>query len=310
MVASSSRNEQLIVVAGYAAHQQQQKESMAVGALGFPSPQRRNSDGAPTASAPTTAAGAAVAGADADPLAHALRVRRLPLKRSTGSGGLAARAAGAAPRGLSRNYHGRSQSFSCMEDLARGSPWTGHSALALAKRPRASSDSSDQSADTGGDAFAGAARPIHAAPRLAFGPGGSLSAPCSLSSSPRLQPMLPLTWSIGEEDECAPLGAAAGAGSRCASSSGALLAAAAAELLADEELSAGGLRGRWADASVALSRRSWDSACSEGGGCDVRAALGGGGRPSVADELSAALRAARLASAGAGWAVDAAVPME
>lgn len=97
-----------------------------------------------------------------------LRVSRPPLKR---------RSTGLPCKGLSRNYIGKSQSFCCIQDLTRN-PWAGESALALAKRQRAS--------------------PVPVSPPSAFAAASlQLSGGGSLFCG-----SLPLSCSIDEDDEC------------------------------------------------------------------------------------------------------------
>ncbi|KAI8469761.1 MAG: hypothetical protein J3K34DRAFT_512321 [Monoraphidium minutum] len=111
----------------------------------------------------------AAAAADSDCVAAPQplrRVQRPALKR---------RSSGPLARGLSRAYHGRSQSFACIQDLLRN-PWAGDSALALAKRGPA------------------------AAPVPVPAPGGAAAALPRAHSQPARGP--PLRWSIDEESEC------------------------------------------------------------------------------------------------------------
>jgi hypothetical protein len=115
-----------------------------------------------------------------------LRVSRPPLKR---------RSMGQLPgRGLSRNYAGKSQSFTCIQDLTRN-PWGADTAVALAKRSRQSSPLDIDCCFDGLGAAAVAASPF------------ALAAPLGLAlpppSLPRLSPCEALlSWSIGEEEEC------------------------------------------------------------------------------------------------------------
>ncbi|GBF89445.1 hypothetical protein Rsub_02017 [Raphidocelis subcapitata] len=153
-----------------------------------------------------------------DALQQTLRVARAPLKRR--STGLAS-----AGRGLSKHYVGKSQSFSCLEELRN--PFGCNTALLLAKRPRA------PPLDVPGAAAA----------RSPFAANGSHL----------------LSWSIGEEDECliggtacsAPLTASAPS----SRSSSGLLALGDCPSLAGS--SCGELHeSRWA---AFAARRSWDS---------------------------------------------------
>jgi len=241
-----------------------------------------------------------------------LRVRRAPLKRATG---LPARGS------LSRAYHGKSQSFGCMEDLARN-PWAGQSSVALAKRRHmisAALDAADlQTFSTA--AAAAASTPMDVPPRGAL--GASFAAP-SRSDPGSVSPFAPHLelggWSIDEgEVSCSVLRLDRRSNSGCdggsvtsasltssRSDSGRLLgvgglatAAAVAEL-------ASALPAHWT-ATALLSRRSWETVGSDdattdvcmAGCCGTSAATAPAAAATaglfVAEELSAALKGTRL----------------
>jgi hypothetical protein len=235
----------------------------------------------------------------------ALRIARPPLKR---------RSTGQLPgvsRGLSRNYAGKSQSFTCIQDLARN-PWGADTAVSLAKRSRPAPLDD-----------CGAASPFACA-SLPLPPPAFKLAATSLPSPlmPRLSPGgALLSWSIGEEEECLLGGVTCsarlhGAGS-CSSTDADGSAAADSSCGASSRSSSGGLgaaadapppltlpagalplgwpaASSWAPASVLCGSGLCGSASSDG--ADDDAASDDVCMGTEADALTAALRGARLAA--------------
>ncbi|KIZ02821.1 hypothetical protein MNEG_5143 [Monoraphidium neglectum] len=190
---------------------------------------------------------------------HLRRVSRAPLKRrSTGLGG----------RGLSRNYSGKSQSFSCIQDLQHN-PWAGDSALALAKR-----------------------RPAAHTPTQSPGAAGARGVPAAALALPAAasRQLLP-SWSIDEDEECLLGGVACTVRLAPASSGGS-----AADDVGDEEDGCSG--------SMSDDDAEFDHGATQGPVLSSSSAIeqpgpeaDGGAARGLAAELAAALMRARLSAA-------------